>query len=74
MSTNTRYLPKEQLIQRALEALMISLGPVEATRFLTLAREERLESVMRHRQWQVTLDREAFYDAIFSDIALGDSS
>jgi hypothetical protein len=74
MSTNTRYLPKEQLIQRALEALMTSLGPVEATRFLTLAREERLESVIRHQQWQATLDREVFYDAIFNDTTFDDSS
>lgn len=31
-----RYLPEEQLIQKALETLMTALGPMEATRFLSL--------------------------------------
>ncbi len=60
-----RLLPEEQLIERALEALILSLGPVEAARFLSLARGERVESVARHRQWQASLDRRAFLDKVF---------
>ena len=61
-----RYLPEEQLVQKALEVLMATLGPVETTRFLALAREGRLESVERHRRWQETLERNAFFDEVFS--------
>ena len=68
MTKNTiRYLPEEQLVQKALEALMAALGPVEATRFLSLSREGRLESVARHRQWQKSLDRDAFFDSVFGE-------
>lgn len=61
----TRYLPEEELIERALEALMEALGPVEATRFLTMSRPRRLESVERHRQWQAALNREQFFEQVF---------
>ena len=67
MSTDAiRYLPEEQLVQKALEVLMATLGPVETTRFLALSREGRLESVERHRRWQETLERNAFFDEVFS--------
>lgn len=43
MSTDAfQYMPEEQLVQKALEVLMATLGPVETTRFLALAREGRL--------------------------------
>ena len=45
------YLPEDQVIRRALRALMKSLGPVETARFLNLPRQRRIESVRRHRQW-----------------------
>jgi hypothetical protein len=64
MST-TQYLPEEELIERALQALMEALGPVEAIRFLTLPRLQRLESVKCHRQWQATLNQEQFFDQLF---------
>jgi hypothetical protein len=66
---NVRYLPEEQLIHQALQALMTALGPVETTRFLTLTREERLESVARHQQWQASLDQNAFYDEVFGKVS-----
>ncbi len=61
----TRYLSEEELIERGLKALMKALGPVETTRFLSLKRSSRLESVRRHRRWQATLDEIAFYDQVF---------
>ena len=68
MSTNViHYLPEDQLIQQALEALMMRLGPVEATRFLALTRSERVESVERHRQWQAMLNRDEFFDQLFRE-------
>ncbi len=60
-----RYLPEEQLIQKALETLMTTLGPMEATRFLSLIQEGRVESVTRHRQWQQALDQKMFFDQVF---------
>lgn len=70
MTTDTTsYLPEERLVQKALEALMAALGPVEATRFLSLSREGRLESVARHRQWQRSLDRDSFFDNMFGEKA-----
>ena len=64
MST-TQYLSEEELIERALTALLESLGPVEAMRFLSLPRPRRLESVKRHRQWQTQLDQTQFFEQVF---------
>lgn len=65
MST-TQYLPEDELIEQALQALFKALGPVEATRFLTLPRPRRLESVQRHQEWQAALQQESFFDQVFS--------
>ena len=59
------YLPEEKNIERALNALMRALGPVETIRFLTMPRRRRIESVRRHRQWQAKLDQKQFFDAVF---------
>ena len=40
MST-TQYLPEEELIEQALQALFEALGPVETMRFLNLPRQQR---------------------------------
>jgi uncharacterized protein YcgL (UPF0745 family) len=61
----TRYLTEEELIDRALQALMDSLGPVETMRFLNLPRPRRLESVQRHRRWQAQLEKQHFFDQVF---------
>ncbi len=59
------YLEEEEVIHRALEALMTALGPVETVRFLTLPRRRRLDSVRQHQQWQASLDQERFFDQVF---------
>lgn len=58
-------LPDEQLITRAINALFDELGPVEAGRFLALARTKPLDSVEWHRHWQATLDRERYFADVF---------
>lgn len=68
-----RYLPEEQLIQKALETLMTALGPMEATRFLSLLQDGRVESVTRHRQWQQTLDQKTFFDQLFGQEVVANS-
>lgn len=63
--TTATYLSDDELITRGLDALMQALGPVEATRFLTLSKSRRLESVEQHRRWQEALDVESFFDQVF---------
>ena len=69
MSEHT-YLREDEMIRRALEALLRDLGPVEATRFLTLPQQRRMDSVTRHRLWQEGLDRDGFFDQIFGETKL----
>jgi hypothetical protein len=59
------YLQEDEMIRRAIDALMSTLGPIEAVRFLTLPRQRRVDSVTRHRQWQDSLDKERFFDQVF---------
>ncbi|HRD90502.1 MAG TPA: hypothetical protein PL117_12240 [Accumulibacter sp.] len=64
MSSET-LMTKERLIRQATDSLIESLGIMEATRFLTLKRQGRLESEERHRAWQGELDKEAFFAEVF---------
>lgn len=59
------YLREEELIRRGVETLLRTLGPVEATRFLSLARSRKLDSVQRHRVWQEGLDKDVFFKQVF---------
>ena len=61
-----RYLQEDELIRRAVAALLQALGPVETARFLNLPRERRRDVVERHREWQESLDKERFFDEVFS--------
>lgn len=63
------FLSEEAMIERAVEALLQALGPVEAARFLALPRKPILDAVEWHRQWQATLDVDTFLDQAFADSA-----
>lgn len=63
--TTHAYLPEDTMVRRAIEALMTALGPVETARFLSLAREQQIDSVEWHRQWQANLDPDRFLDEVF---------
>jgi len=65
MSTHT-VLTEEQLIRQATDALIDKLGIMEATRFLGIKHNNRLESVERHRLWQTQLDKDEFFDELFT--------
>ena len=65
MNTETVII-EEHLIRQAIDALIESLGIMEATRFLAIKRESRLESVDRHRLWQSELDKDKFFDEVFT--------
>jgi len=56
-----KFKQEEKLIQEGVAVLMDSLGPVETNRFLNLTVKNRTESVKRHRAWQKTLKKEAFF-------------
>ncbi len=58
-------MPEDQMVRRAIEALLAALGPVETMRFLSMPRQHRLDAVRRHRQWQKELDAGAFFDEVF---------
>ena len=64
MTTET-VMPEEQLIRQATDALINNLGIMEATRFLAIKNQNRIESVERHRLWQSGLDKEDFFDEVF---------
>ncbi|TAL43015.1 MAG: hypothetical protein EPN89_16615 [Methylovulum sp.] len=66
MMTTETVMPEEQLIRQATDALINNLGIMEATRFLTINRQSRLESVDRHRLWQSGLDKEEFFNEVFA--------
>jgi hypothetical protein len=58
-------MTEEQLITQAVNALIEKLGILEATRFLALKSEDKLDSVQWHQQWQAQLDKETFFDEVF---------
>ena len=66
MST-TKYMEEEKIIKKAMNVLIKELGPVEAMRFLTLPKIKRMESVKRHRNWQKMLNKDIFFDEIFTE-------
>ena len=63
----TKTVSDNELLKKGTEILFRELGKVEAIRFLTMPREKRVESVKRHRKWQQTLDKDTFFDEIFTD-------
>ena len=63
----TKTVPDNDLLKKGIEVLFRELGNVDAIRFLSIPREKRIESVKRHRKWQQTLDKDAFFDEIFGD-------
>jgi len=65
------FTDEEQLITKAVEVLIKELGLVEASRFLTLPKKKRTESVKRHRQWQAQLRQGEFFDRVFGTRSRG---
>lgn len=63
-----KYMDEERVIKKGVQVLIKELGPVEAIRFmnLPLKRKRRLESVKRHREWQKRLDKDSFFDEVFT--------
>jgi hypothetical protein len=64
--SRVQYKTEEELVEKAVSILLKELGPVETSRFMTLPQKRRTESLRRHREWQKSLDREAFFREIFT--------
>ncbi len=62
----TTMMPDKELIKKVTEILFRELGYTDAIRFLSLPKEQKMESVERHRNWQNTLDKDKFYNDIFT--------
>jgi hypothetical protein len=61
-----KYMDEEVVIKKGTEALIRELGPVEAIRFTNIPKKKRLESVKRHREWQKLLEKDPFFEEVFS--------
>jgi len=53
----TILMTEEQLINQAVNALIDKLGILEATRFLALKSESKLDSIKWHQEWQAQLSQ-----------------
>jgi hypothetical protein len=61
-----KYMDEETVIKKGVQVLIKELGPVEALRFMNLPKKKRIESVRRHRGWQMRLDKNRFFDDVFA--------
>ncbi len=62
-----KYIDEERMIKKAIRALIGELGPVEASRFISIPRKKRIDSVRRHKEWQKSLDKDLFFEKVFQD-------
>ena len=64
---NAQYMEEEAVIRKGIDLLIRELGPLEATRFVNIPREKKVDGVKRHRKWQEQLKKNEFFDAVFND-------
>lgn len=62
-----KYMAEEDVLKKGVDVLLDELGPVETARFLNITRENRKESVKRHREWQNSLCKDDFIKKVFGD-------
>jgi len=62
----TKLMPDKDLINKVTEILFKELGYANAVRYLSLPKEEKAESVKRHRIWQDSLEKDKFFNDVFS--------
>ena len=64
---SSKYMDESVLIEKAIKAIIQKVGPIEAIRFINMIRPNRIESVKRHRIWQKGLDKDKFFNEVFTD-------
>ncbi|MDP3103325.1 MAG: hypothetical protein Q8M95_01800 [Candidatus Methanoperedens sp.] len=62
-----KYIDEDLIIKKAIRVLVEELGPIDAIRFITIPKIKRMESVKRHRAWQMMLDKDRFFDEVFAE-------
>lgn len=65
--TPPTLLSEEQLVIQAIQILVEKLGILETERFLALKTQGRIDSIQRHHLWQENLDKETFFNDVFSN-------
>ena len=60
-----KYMNDSLLLEKVFSLLMTKLGPTETNRFINLIKEQRKDSVGRHREWQGKLDKDEFFSKVF---------
>jgi len=60
-------MDEEQLIKKAVQVLMKEFGPIEASRFLSIPQRKREDSLKYHETWQKGLNKDVFFNDVFSD-------
>ena len=63
----SEFIDENELYRKAMQLLYKNLGPVEASRFLSVVKLKRIDSVKRHRQWQETLDKDQFFKELLQE-------
>lgn len=59
------FINEDELFNKAIRLLTEKLGPLETSRFLSIANKKRIESVKRHQLWQSKLNKENLFKEIF---------
>jgi len=58
---SSAVMAEEKLVRQAVQVLINRFGPIDAQRFLSLTPASRKESVKRHRDWQLGLNKKRFF-------------
>jgi hypothetical protein len=64
--SQSEFINEEELFNQAIRLLTEKLGPLETSRFLSIAGKKRMESVKRHRVWQNGLNKKKFFESVFN--------
>lgn len=62
---HAKYMDEELVLKKGVELLVRELGPVEALRFMSFARERKMDGIKKHRSWQKQLDKDQFFSLVF---------
>lgn len=65
--TMLKQTDESALLEKGTRILFKELGYSDALRFLSIPRDVREESVLRHRKWQNGLKKDAFFDEVFGE-------
>ncbi len=67
MTTMLKSIDDKILMEKGARILFKELGYPDAVRFLSMPKEIRIDSVLRHRKWQKQLDKNLFFDEVFKE-------